>query len=550
MSVLGEHLRRRGEVEKRRTLQDYGFTPRESSDTVLLRNTENHTGRTIPSSRQQQGVAKATRTRHQANTAGGARRGAGNSTFMARHNNKNSKNNNNNNNYRPINRLTLFRDENRQLVGGQNSNVSNNRAFGHSWGDNKMGNFRAYFQNIIGTNVMHNSDMTVGLGRLKGADVGIFGLAETNRNWKRAELRRGMRANCSMWQHRRLEYSTSNDPCAGEYKPGGTCMATIGKWSSRCYAQGDAPSGMGKWTWMTLRGKADIKVTCITAYRTNAASPQTTGELTAWKQEWRLMALAGISDPDPRQHVLTDLSRFIQNKVDDGHDVIIMIDANQSLSHDNIFRQFASECGLNDIYTHLHEEEGPPSHNRGRRRTDYILGTPRILRAVTQCGYLNFNDASLSDHRAVDSNILFGNFTEDLTLTTMPQLRMDDPGSVSRYLEKMEGTVKEKLLDRLELLTAHAAARGWSRESQERYEALVLEMTRAMLAAERDCARKVFGIYPWNPGLEKAIMTVRYWKMRKSEVQTGSSNVSERAKKDFEHIDDNGSAALTYIKGK
>ncbi|MGH7974370.1 MAG: hypothetical protein ACREBR_02495, partial [bacterium] len=162
-------------------------------------------------------------------------------------------------------------------MSGQNNGVNTNRAFGHAWGDIENDSFRVYFQNVNGANVGHNSDMTVGLARLREADVGLWGLAETNRNWKRAELRYNMRATCSMWHHRKIEYSTSNEPWTGDYKPGGTCMAATGKWSSRCAAQGDDPSGMGRWTWMTLRGKADIKVTCITAYRTNAVSLQAAG---------------------------------------------------------------------------------------------------------------------------------------------------------------------------------------------------------------------------------------------------------------------------------
>jgi len=139
---------------------------------------------------------------------------------------------------------------------------------------------------------------------------------------------------------------------------------------------------MGRWTGFTLRGRSQRLITILCAYRVSQSSPQGTGIDTAVNQQWRHLR-ASQPNPKPRQQILTDLTRHIQSLRQQQHEVILMIDANESTNSDNPWTRFLTENNLHDLLALRHHSPPPNTHSRGSQRIDFIVATEQIASSVT-----------------------------------------------------------------------------------------------------------------------------------------------------------------------
>ena len=90
-------------------------------------------------------------------------------------------------------------------------------------------------------------------------------------------------------------------------------MGITGKWCGRAEQDlGEDPSGcLGRWSYMTLKGKNSVTITIITAYRVSQVSMPQHGDGTTYHQQHMLMSKQGIKSPNPRGQFVTDIIIFI-----------------------------------------------------------------------------------------------------------------------------------------------------------------------------------------------------------------------------------------------
>jgi hypothetical protein len=94
----------------------------------------------------------------------------------------------------------------------------------------------------------------------------VFGLTETDINFNNKEvLSKVYDATRAYDQSMQLSYSCSNQLNHTTRKKGGTLTTLAGRWSVRKQSSGN--DKYGRWSYITLDGKRDTKVTFITAYR-------------------------------------------------------------------------------------------------------------------------------------------------------------------------------------------------------------------------------------------------------------------------------------------
>ena len=91
--------------------------------------------------------------------------------------------------------------------------------------------------------------------------------------------------------------SASSD--AKHYLPGGVAMMARGKIEG-CIT-GRVPDNMGRYTYMSLKGKNNTGVLVVTVYRVCQKKGTKTGPDTAYMQQHVSTREAGIKDPDPRK---------------------------------------------------------------------------------------------------------------------------------------------------------------------------------------------------------------------------------------------------------
>jgi len=179
--------------------------------------------------------------------------------------------------------------------------------------------------------------------------------------------------------------------------------------------RGEDPLGLGRWTFVTLRGKGSKKLTVVTAYN----STLSTGDNTYFQQQNRVLSQIIRNQAhhilsQPRRQFILDLQGWLQTKIDEGHELIVSMDANDtynpdtpgvahpvtyhpdrpilSPTHNGKLGTLITSCGLRDPLALQHESRPfPASHIRGSQRIDFTLVTPGILPAVTSSGSLGFN---------------------------------------------------------------------------------------------------------------------------------------------------------------
>jgi len=114
----------------------------------------------------------------------------------------------------------------------------------------------------------------------------VLSLPETNTNWDLPETKAlSSQALKNTWRKSAYIYSKSPEDFISTQQPGGTATVILDNWTSRVIDKGEDPLGLGRWSYVTLRGKGDRKLTVVTAY--NATISQ--GDATNFKQQSRVL---------------------------------------------------------------------------------------------------------------------------------------------------------------------------------------------------------------------------------------------------------------------
>jgi hypothetical protein len=133
---------------------------------------------------------------------------------------------------------------------------------------------------------------------------------------------------------------------------GGTLMSTVDWWiggALECVFKKDAnPSGMGHWSYQTLVGKWDTKITIITGYH---CIRNANVDSSVWTQEKIFMRdCQAKSAPHPRKQFVKDMISFINAKQSMNHENILNLDANKALGEESQgIAKIMRECDLVDL---------------------------------------------------------------------------------------------------------------------------------------------------------------------------------------------------------
>ena len=137
---------------------------------------------------------------------------------------------------------------------------------------------------------------------------------------------------------------------------------------------------------------------------------------------------------------MTELRELVTNLQNDGQAVILMMDANGTISSDTGLPDFIATCDLVD----LHRNDPPLSTyiESESRRIDYMLGCHRVAATVTRQGTLAYSEGPQSDHRGlyVDLQIrdILGDQPAQLVESDRHRsLHSGNPEMVATYLQSM-----------------------------------------------------------------------------------------------------------------
>jgi hypothetical protein len=232
-----------------------------------------------------------------------------------------------------------------------------------------------------------------------------------------------------------------------------------------------------------------------------------------------------------REQFITDIQRLIGKMQTEGHDIVLMMDANESSSLGSGVDRLICKCGLADAHKSAQTTlETPATYQRGSKKIDFILISPRLVSSIRAAGILPLNEGYLSDHRALvvdfDPRILFGDNTSDIVAPSSRRLTSTNPNAVHQYIDFMRGFIQQHCLsERVDKLKERSEdTEPWSDAEVTEWEVLDSMLAQGQRAAEKRCPAKRSGQYPWSLEFEKARKKWLYWRLRTREITAKYTN--------------------------
>ena len=303
--------------------------------------------------------------------------------------------------------------------------------------------FRLHHVNVNGLSLAKNSvsmDQYLQSSIAMQIDIGMINeinLAVHNPE-TREKLKTKMKGVDRTARHQ-IGYNTSNPKTKDTgYMPGGNIVWVQGGYACRTEKSGH--DKYGRWSYIILKRKRNVKVVFISAYKTCKGS--TTSGTGVASQQFVAMAKDNHDlCKNQRKAFDKDLAKFIHDHREEGHMVCLMMDANTS-SDSNEMTNFITTTGLTNAYTMLHpEKEQPRTYEGGSHCIDVCLVCPLLVPAVLKAGYAPFYSTGTYDHREhvvdISEEYIF-DFHPDKTKTARMQLSIRNVKASRKYIKRLK----------------------------------------------------------------------------------------------------------------
>lgn len=313
------------------------------------------------------------------------------------------------------------------------------------------------------------------------------------------------------WKQTKIAVNNSTENFGKIYQPGGVCTIVGDKWANQS-EQANEQSNLGRWNETIIRGRNNRKVAIITAYNVCKNNIATAGSMTAYYQQWHILHRQNKYDKiDPRIIMMEDLKQRIKILENNGTEVILCIDANDSLQNTNSeLSKWLKTSNLIDVLVDRHGTDNEPATcSRDTQRIGYIFTSPNLVKYVVDvtAGILPLHELCLSDHRSVYIDLELKKYLKGdiptAQLNSNRKLTSDDGRIVKEYQRLLTVELnKSNLEERIKILEEKHMKRFNKIEICTEIEELDHVFTNIKLNSEENCI--VQYKHPWSPKLQKA----------------------------------------------
>ena len=322
----------------------------------------------------------------------------------------------------------------------------------------------------------------------------IIGFAETNLCWKKLRGKeRWEERSYGWWEDMRsvTSHNTLETP-KKVYQPGGNMMISQGKIKFRIIESGVDPSNMGRWCWQLFSGKRGVTTRVITAYR-----PCKSRGLTSTYIQQTCILDAKKVDACPRQKMINDITVQIKEWLNNGDQIILMLDLNDNVLNSSASNKLKS-IGLKECITHRHDDLRPMATcNRGTKVIDGVYVSNTIM--IQKGGYCPFNTFP-SDHRALWLDITMSNLCgNSMAKVLHPQarrLKCNSPLIQNKWTELFMTALQDKNAVQRAYNLQNKLVRPLTSELITEYEKLRRIRTDARRYADKNCRKLRMGGVP------------------------------------------------------
>ena len=388
------------------------------------------------------------------------------------------------------------------------SNYQHNMSDG-PWGDemcNKEDDtIRITYQNVNNFQTTHHADSKMERGKdwIAQHDIDIIGWAEVGIAWQKCKSTHKLYTRFKDMRWRQFRSSTSNNKreAFSTRQFGGTATIAINECSSRVTSTGADETGLGRWSWLLLEGRNDVKVRIVTAYNPCKTSPKRPATVYAQHKRY-LMSKNDLTCPRARFHI--DLCEQIQKWQRQNNRIFLMIDLNENMARTNgpLLQAITNDAGLIDPIKLKHSHLDPPIiQNRGSYQIDGIFVSPK-LRNIIRGGWTAFGDG-IGDHRAgfidIRVNDIVGAHKLDIIPRNARRLTCEDPRTMSRYNNHLKSQAKQHNLLSRAIKLQESATFPPNQEQIEELEDLHERRAQFAQEAERKCRKFKSGAVAYAP---------------------------------------------------
>ena len=203
------------------------------------------------------------------------------------------------------------------------------------------------------------------------------------------------------WKHSHSITSERDIEWSDIYKPGGTAIITLPLFSLSITTSGSDPTGLGRWSYITISSRDNNKLTIISAYRVCQKSIKHAGASTNIRQQWQRLEEQNLEDTNIRDLMINDLAEFIIILLNKKHEIIVGIDANEANDQPkNGVDKLLQLTKLIDVISQQHGiRKEHNTHIRGRKRIEFLLCSEHIYTFIDKSGITPFNEITSFDHR-------------------------------------------------------------------------------------------------------------------------------------------------------
>ena len=328
-----------------------------------------------------------------------------------------------------------------------NENQRANEPWGDTLQEKEAHHLRIYAMNVNGFTLdRRGGQFDTACEVHKEVQADIMCGQEHNLDTDQTHVRSILYSTCRQhWRRSRVIFGTTPIPFTNSYKPGGTFIVTAGDVTSRIKHQ--EKDKWGRWVSQTLQGRDAIMVTIISAYQV-VGKAIVQGSITAASQQQSLLMSAQDQITNPRTAFRRDLTLYIQQCRDKGHEILLLGDFNEPFGHDpDGMPKIAAAFQLIDLMAARHSSAPPATYARGRTRLDYALATHHVANALRHAGYEPFNSRFHTDHRAsfldFDASVLLGTQTPHLGSSASRILRTSNISQVTQYIKTKYDLLQE-----------------------------------------------------------------------------------------------------------
>lgn len=352
-----------------------------------------------------------------------------------------------------------------------------------------LSTFRLYCGNPNGLHLgLTGGDFSEYLSEMNRMQVDYLCLYEINLDTHQHQVKHILHDTTrNILSHCNLIYSSSAIPSTSWYKPGGTLSAGLNNTVGRIISSGQDP--LGRWSYHTLAGKNQTKLTIISAYQV-CIQPLRQGNHIATKtasaQQIRMLRDKNVN-LQPRQAFLSDLSTLLTLLRHQNHEILLAGDFNETLEPSHGMSQLCEQFHLIDLMYKLTNKDDFNTYLRGSSRIDYILCTESIASSALAGCYEPFQFRVKGDHRnmVVDFDVqqLFGNPTYHIASPTQREFQSTDIARGRKYITLKHSYLQAKNFgSRLDSL-----CQNWDPQVAE---SLDRDFQRASKAAAKRCTRR------------------------------------------------------------